>query len=131
MDQEPSTKPEEYTNISEMRELVESHVQENRRSREAYLELLRKLDKNLDTLNTKLDNIAENGVTAARDKASNLIHNEDEAQEEIDHQIYDHEIIDLSFLPLTNADDLDDLEEKLSSEYDYKQNMVTFLEVLS
>lgn len=117
---ESSSKPKENSKISEMKELVKSHIQENRLRRETYLESLRELDKNLDSLNKKLDNIAESAAAAAKIK-----------HEEAPQMIYrlsdtDYEIIDLSFLPLSNVDDLDDLEEKLSSDYDYKQYMVSF-----
>lgn len=111
---EPSNFPEN-PNVSEIKELVTSHIQENRLCRETYLELLQELDKNLDVLNKKLDNITENAV------AKVTIQKEEPVAT---YSLTEHDIIDLSFLPLSNVDDLDDLEEKLSADYDYKQNMV-------
>lgn len=106
-----SSKTTEITEISEIKELVTSHIQENRLRRETYLELLQELDKNLDAVNKQLDKITKNEAAVAKE------------QEPI-YSLREHDIIDLSFLPLSNVDDLDDLEEKLSADYDYKQNMV-------
>ncbi|KAL5284953.1 hypothetical protein ACFFRR_006957 [Megaselia abdita] len=107
------SKLKKFTKVSEIKDLVKMHIQENKLRRETYLELLQELDKNLDNLNKKLDNITENAIEM-----------EEHFKQESPPETVIDEIIDLSFLPLTNVDDMDDLEQKLSSDYDYKQNMI-------
>lgn len=115
----------ETTNISEIKKLVKEHLAENRARREAYLQLLKELDKDLDELNSKIDRIskAEAAESIEEDENSLTIDSEN------NHFTFsfEEEFIDLSFLPLTNVDDMDDLEEKLSSDLSFKQNMVSIV----
>lgn len=100
---------------TEMKELVKIHIEENRMHRETYLKLLQELDKSLDSLNKKLENRITDRARVDPELNEGVVEND---------QVCHGKIIDLSFLPLTNVDDLDDLEEKLNADYDYKQNMV-------